>query len=130
MCLSGGCGAQLTVTLTSEAGQLGVTLSSPISRAWLQPQWEVQGGGDHGPLLAAVSTEARLHLRLPAPGRYASSTYIPSATPFLRPFLAGPLETNIHCSFELEIFYQDLLKLQSKGLLIFPFTPYSSVINK
>lgn len=130
MCLSGRRGARLTVTLTSEAGQLELTLSSPISRAWLQPQWEVQGGGDCGPLLAAVSTEARLHRRLRGPGQCASSAYIPSATPYLRPCLAGPLQTNIHPSLELEIFYHDLVKLQSEGLLIFPFTPSSLVINK
>lgn len=47
--------AQLTVTLTSEAGQLGVTLSSPISRAWLRPQGEEPGRG---------AKEARLHHRL------------------------------------------------------------------
>lgn len=48
VCLRGGRGAQLTVILTSEAGQLGVTLSKSISRAWLRPRWEAQGGGDRG----------------------------------------------------------------------------------
>lgn len=68
--LSGGDGAWLTVTLTSEAGQLRVTLSEPGSRTWLWPQREAQGKGDDGLLFPAASTGttfAKHHHWLPSP---------------------------------------------------------------
>lgn len=92
--LSGGHRALLTVTLTSEAGQLGVTLSNPISGAWLLPQREMQGGGDCGPWLLAASKApfAKLHHRLPSLLACAGPTSITSATTYLTPFIIGPLE--------------------------------------
>lgn len=70
--LRGGHRARLTVTLTSEASQLGVTLSNPGSRTWLWPQQEAQGRGGYGLLFPAASTKitfAKLHHCLPGPFR-------------------------------------------------------------
>ena len=80
----------LTVTLTSEAGQLGVTLSNPISRAWLRPQ---PGSPGRSLWLLAASTKATLPNVITGSLAFkvcCIHTYHSIIT-YLIPFIIGPL---------------------------------------
>lgn len=107
------------VQLTSKAGHLGVTLSNPVSRAWLQALREAQGGGCCFQLLPPRPHLPNSSLALqPLDICHICDCHLHHHLPNTLRNRTTSKKKTTHYSFEMEIFYHYLVKSESDRLLI------------